>query len=253
MTYGLTGRTAIVTGAGSGLGAACAATLAESGATVLLLDLDGNAAERQAKEITAKGGTAVARTTDVTDEEAVDDAVQFAVHEFGRLDIAVNSAGIIVGTVHTADLSTADWRKLMAVNLDGVFFCMRAQLRAMRTGGGGVITNIGSVMSAIVPRTGGAPAYVASKHAVVGLSRAAAVEHAADGIRVNAIGPGFIETPMVRNNVSADQYEARARLHPLGRFGRPEEIGELVGWLSSDRASFVTGAFYPVDGGYLAV
>lgn len=252
MTYNLENKVGVVTGAGSGIGAACAQQLARSGATVVLLDRDASAAEERAREITGEGGRAHGRELDVADEAAVETTFQEIARSLGGLDIAVNNAGISVAPAAPADQSTEDWRRIMAVNLDGVFFCMRAQLREMRATGGGVITNVGSVLSAVASRSGSC-AYVASKHAVVGLSRSAAVAHAPDDIRVNAIGPGYVETPMVRKALGPDVLAERALQHPIGRLGRSEEIAALVGWLSSDAASFVTGAFYLVDGGFTAV
>lgn len=252
MLDNLKNRVSVVTGAGSGIGAACALNLAEQGAIVVLLDQDGTSAQARAADIVASGGIAHSVVLDVADETAVDTSFQEIVDTFGRIDIAVNNAGISVPPASVALQSTSDWRKVMAVNLDGVFFCMRAQLRAMLAVGGGVITNVGSILS-VVAAPSGSCAYVASKHAVVGLSRSAAASHAVDGIRVNAVGPGYVETPMVRNALDPEALAQRALLQPIGRLGRPEEIAALIGWLSSDAASFVTGAFYAIDGGYTAI
>jgi NAD(P)-dependent dehydrogenase (short-subunit alcohol dehydrogenase family) len=254
MTPELAGKVAIVTGGGSGIGAACAVNLARSGAAVAVFDLDAAAAEATTTEIASAGGTAAAFEVDVTSEQAVDAAVQSVAERLGRLDIAVNCAGISSPPGSVADETTEDWRRVMSVNCDGVFFCMRAELRQMRARQSGVITNIGSLLSVVAMDTG-APAYTAAKHAVLGLTRSAAVSHAQDGIRVNAVGPGYIATPMVKTRLASNPglLDARIKLHPVGRLGQPEEVANLVGWLSSDQASFVTGAFYPVDGGYLAL
>ncbi len=244
---GLAGRVALVTGAGSGIGEACAKALADAGAKVLVSDITLAAAQRVAGEI---GELAHACAADVADEAQCDAMVALAAERFGRLDVAVNNAGVgNKDRSHVADLSTASWRKVLDVNLDGVFFSMRAEIRAMLAGGGGSIVNIASVMGSVAVECGSA--YVAAKHGVVGLTKAAALDHAADGIRVNAVGPGYVDTAMFSDRTDEQRAEVGAR-HPLGRIARPEEIAAMVAWLASPAASFATGGYYPIDGGYLA-
>lgn len=249
-TYDLSGRVAMVTGGGSGIGEECVRLLARCGARVAVTDVRPAEAERVAASVRVAGGEAFALGLDVQDERAVDATVADIVAREGGLHIAVNNAGTSAPARPLADTDTETWRRVLSVNLDGVFFCMRAQMRAMRPEGRGAIVNLSSILGQVA-RAGSGP-YVSSKHAVVGLTRAAALDHAADGIRVNAVGPGHTRTPLFDSIVGET---ARAELepqYPIGRLGMPHEIAEMVVWLVSDASSFVTGAFYPVDGGYLA-
>jgi 2-dehydro-3-deoxy-L-rhamnonate dehydrogenase (NAD+) len=248
--YGLEGRAALVTGAARSIGESCARKLASCGARVAVCDIDRAGAERVAEEIAAAGGEAIALAFDVTDSAAVDAAVDEAVERLGALDIAVNNAGVTSEGALTGELGDEGWRAILSVNLDGVFFCTRAEIRVMRERGGGSIVNMASILSSAAFRNH--VAYTASKHAVVGLTRGAAVDHAADGIRVNAVAPGFIRTPLIEV-LSPEEIEAVAQVHPLGRLGECEEVAEMVAWLASDASSFATGSVYNVDGGYLAV
>lgn len=235
----LAGRVALVTGGGSGIGAATVELLRARGATVIAADLH------------AGDGTEV---LDVTHEAAVDALVAGIVERHGRLDLAANVAGTPGVYAEVADSSTDDWRATLAVNLDGVYFCMRAELRAMRAGGGGgAIVNVASSAGRMgVP---GLSAYSASKHAVLGLTKSAALEEARRGIRVNAVCPGSVRTDMLRGFVGGDEelLEKMGRRSPMGRLGEPEEIAAAIVWLLSDDAAFVTGSTVDPDGGVAAV
>lgn len=247
----LDGRVAAITGGASGIGAACARVLAAAGASVAVMDVDAGAARAVANAISDKGSEAVGLHIDVADGRSVESAFEQVSESFSRLDIAVNSAGISGPAAPVADLDPDAWDRVLAVNLTGIFLCMRTQLRSMRSGGGGAVVNIASVLGTVAS-VGGSAAYVAAKHGVLGLTKAAALDHAADGIRVNTVGPGYIVTPLAQQRLGPGGLREREALHPLGRLGQPEEVAELVCWLASDAASFVTGSFYPVDGGYLA-
>jgi NAD(P)-dependent dehydrogenase (short-subunit alcohol dehydrogenase family) len=245
----LAGRVAIVTGAASGIGQASAAALARAGASVVAADLDLDGARATADLITASGGTAAAVRCDVTSESDVDAAVAFAVEHFGGLHVAHNNAGINATPAFLADISEPDFDRVIAVDLTGVFLCMKAELAWMVEHGGGVIVNTSSGAGLIgYPTTG---PYVAAKHGVIGLTKTAALEYVRQNIRVNALCPGTIETPLITEALRGDE-RARAlllRTQPGGAFGRPEDIANAVVWLCSDAAGFVTGVALPVDGG----
>jgi NAD(P)-dependent dehydrogenase (short-subunit alcohol dehydrogenase family) len=192
----------------------------------------------------------VAVRVDVADAASVEAMIASAVERFGGLDIGVNNAGIGGPMAPTGEYPLDGWRAVISVNLDGVFYCTREEIRVMRERGGGSIVNMASILGSV--GFANSVAYVSAKHGVVGLTKNAALEHASDGIRVNAVGPGFIRTPLVESALDADALAFIESLHALGRLGTSEEVAELVGWLASDAASFVTGSYYPVDGGYLA-
>lgn len=240
-------KTALVTGAASGIGAAIARELAESGARVVVVDLDIAACEAMANKI---GHGALAFAADVADPSAVEAMVDFAVEQTGALHLLVNNAGIGGAGVPTADYPVETWNRVIAVNLSGVFHGLHYGIPAIRAAGGGAVVNISSILGSVGFAT--APAYVAAKHGVVGLTKTAALDHAADGVRVNAIGPGFIHTPLVDDRFDAETEAMIASLHAMNRLGTPEEVSALALFLLSDRASFITGSYHVVDGGYTA-
>jgi NAD(P)-dependent dehydrogenase (short-subunit alcohol dehydrogenase family) len=250
MTTELRDKVALVTGAGGAIGAACAGGFLNRGARVVLADVDLEAAQRACAAIDSGGSATYPIAVDVADPLSAAVMVEEAVSHFGGLDAAVNCAGVAGPLLPTADYPVEEWRRVLDVNLDGVFYCLREELVAMRRLGGGSIVNISSVMG--ITGFPSAVAYTATKHGVIGLTKVAAVDHAADGIRVNAVGPGFIDTPMLDTNLDAAAKAVLEAQHALNRLGTPEEVAELVCWLASDAASFVTGSFYAVDGGYLA-
>ena len=254
----LNGKIAIVTGAGSGLGEAIALLFAKNGATVVLADIDADGMKRVLKQIEQGGGKGRAVDTDVSKPDAARALVDAAVKEFGRLDVAVNNAGIGGPTAPVGEYPIDGWDRIIGINLSGVFYGMRHQIPAMLRSGGGAIVNMASIAGAV--GLAQASGYTAAKHGVVGLTRAAAVEYAAQGIRVNAVGPGFIDTPLLGKRAvleeggesASGETDALAALHPMNRLGKASEVAELVLFLASDRASFITGGYYNVDGGYLA-
>ena len=241
-------RVAIVTGAGSGIGAAIARELAERGATVIVADLDLPAAQEVAGAIRGDGGKAHAVEADVADPEAAERLVAFAVETGGGLHLAVNNAGIGGPSEKVADYPLDGWKKVIDVNLNGVFYGMKYQIAAMLGSGGGAIVNIASILGSV--GWANACAYVTAKHALVGLTRTAAIEYAQEGVRVNAVGPAFIDTPLLSKNLDEETLGQLAGLHPVGRLGTSEEVSALTCFLLSDRASFITGSYHLVDGGY---
>jgi NAD(P)-dependent dehydrogenase (short-subunit alcohol dehydrogenase family) len=245
-------KAALVTGAGSGIGLATARAFAEAGADVALADLNEDSARAAAAELERAGHRAIAIGCDVADESQVASMVERTVAAFGRLDAAFNNAGIHVPVAETADASGEDFDRLMAINVRGVWSCMKYELRRMREQGSGAIVNCSSQSG--LSGIAGLGAYTASKHAVLGLTKSAALEYAPRGIRVNAVCPGSTHTPMVARALEnePDTMKAVMKEIPLGRLGRSEEIASAVLWLCGDGAGFVIGQAIVVDGGYTA-
>lgn len=250
MTFDFSGKTSIVTGAASGIGAAIARELGRSGARVIVSDLDDAGAQKIADTINAAGGEAHAFEADVSDDGKMAALVEFAVKKGGGLHMAVNNAGIAGPMAHLADYPLDGWRHVIDVNLHGVFYGMRHQIPAMLKSGGGSIVNMSSILGSVGFLN--ASAYTASKHAVVGMTKAAAMEYAPKGIRINSVGPAFIDTPLLTNNLDAELLSQVSSLHPAGRMGTSEEVSALTCFLLSDRAGFITGSYHLVDGGYTA-
>ena len=250
MSSAFENKVAFVTGAGSGIGEATAKAFAHESASVAVADIDLDAAERVASEITGKGGKATAYKLDVSDDAAVALVLAQVEKDFGALHIAHNNAGILGDIAPLVDQSNDSWRKVMSVNLDGVFYCMKHEIPLMKKSGYGSIINMSSILGAV--GFANSPGYVTSKHGVVGLTKAAAIECAVDGIRVNSVGPGFIRTPIL-NALPKEDLVGIAAMHPLNRLGTTDEVTALILFLASPAASFMTGSYYPVDGGYLSL
>lgn len=250
-------KAVLITGAASGIGRATAVEAHAEGARLLLSDVDDAQGEAVAQEIAGAGGTAVYASCDVTDEASVEALVGRCAEELGRIDGAFNCAGVLGPLGNVGDTDYDAWRKILQVDLDGVFLCTKHELRAMAAQGSGSIVNMASAAGLIGwPAAAG---YVAAKHGVVGLTKSAALEYAEQGVRVNSMCPSYVLTPMVEEDLFRDALgndqaliDAARANHPIGRFAQPEEIAAAVVWLLSDKASFVTGTAMSVDGGYTA-
>jgi len=249
----LDGKVALITGAGSGIGQATSRIFAREGAKLVLADVVEEGGNRTLKLVQDLGAQAIFVKCDGAQWSDVEAAVAKAVQTYGRLDCAYNNAGIEGKGGNTHECTEDNWNRVIAINLTGVWLCMKAEIAQMlKQGGGGAVVNTSS--GAGLAGVRGMPAYVASKHGVAGLTRAAAIEYGRNGIRINAVCPGPIRTPMMGRLLHGrpDAEERFARSEPLKRLGEPEEIGEAVAWLCSDRASYVTGLPMPVDGGFMA-
>lgn len=246
MAESFEGKVALVTGAGSGIGRSSALAFARDGAAVAVVDIADEGGAETVRLIEAAGGTASFVHTDVTKADEVHAMVEETVRTHGRLDFAHNNAGVMGAMSSTVKITEEEWDRTIAINLKGVWLCLRAEIPQMLSQGSGAIVNTSSAAGIVA--FFGLPAYVASKHAVAGLTKTAALENARKGIRVNAVCPGFIDTPLT-GDVSSGDF---GRLLPAGRLGKPEEVAEVVVWLCSDAASYVTGHTMVVDGAMIA-
>ncbi len=251
MTKLVDNKIAIVTGAGAGIGKAVAQTLAREGASVMLAGRNSASLEAVASAIQEAGGVADICVTDVSKSDQAEHLVARTVQRFGRLDCAVNNAGVDGALAPIGDYDDAEFERVIDINLKGVWFCTRHQIKAMLESGGGSIVNMSSALSEVAQYN--MPAYVASKFAVNGLSKSAALDYAPHNIRVNALSPGLVETDMMKQQFDANDgmRDMFIGLEPVGRMGEPEEIAEAALWLCSDRSSYATGSNMVVDGGYL--
>lgn len=252
MSFSFENKVALVTGAASGIGLATAQAFARAGASVALVDINGEAAQAAAEALVGAGHQAIGIRCDVSDFDQVDAMVKETIATFGRLDAAFNNAGVQNLLAETADATAEDYDRVMSVNLRGVWSCMKFELEHMRRQGSGTIVNCSSLGGLV----GGAERgnYHAAKHGVIGLTKSAALEYAARNIRINAVCPGLIWTPMADQMVAAgqgDALEAMVKSVPMGRHGRPEEIADAVLWLSSSSSTYVTGQSISVDGGFI--
>ena len=245
----LENKTAIITGAGSGIGRAISLLYATEGAKVVVSDINESAGTETVSEIKAKGGEAVFVKADTSLPADNENLVRSAVEQFGNLHLAVNNAGIGGPLGPVGEYPIDGWDKVIAINLSGVFYGLRYQIPAIISAGGGSIVNMASILGRVGTRN--SAAYAAAKHGVIGLTESAALEYAEQKVRINAFGPGYILTPLLEA-LEEQAFNALVGLHPMGRLGKAEEVAELALWLNSDKASFVTGAYYNVDGGYLA-
>lgn len=246
----LNDKVAIITGAASGIGKATALLFAREGAKVVVSDIDESKGQSVVKEIKSNGGEAFFVKANSSSVEDNENLVKKTVEKFGSLHIAVNNAGIGGPQAPVGEYPIDGWEKVIAINLSGVFYGMRYQIPAMQKSGSGSIINMASILGSVGFPT--SAAYVAAKHGVVGLTKNAALEYAQENIRVNSIGPGFIKTPLVEESLDADTLKFLETKHAMGRLGESDEVAELCLWLASDKASFVTGSYYTVDGGYTA-
>jgi NAD(P)-dependent dehydrogenase (short-subunit alcohol dehydrogenase family) len=247
----LDGSIALVTGAASGIGRSTALHYARDGAKVVISDIAEDGGAETVRMVEEMGGEATFVRADVGNRDECRALVERTVSHFGRLDIACNNAGVSGASAPTGEYDVDDWDRVIRINLSSVFYCMRYQIPAMLENGGGVIVNVASILGAV--GFASAPAYVAAKHGVVGLTKATAIEYAQQNIRVTSVGPAFISTPLIAALEEDEQAnQMLVSQHPIGRLGRSEEVAALIVFLSSPAASFITGSYHAVDGAYLA-
>lgn len=242
------GKVALVTGGASGIGEACVHKFVAGGAKVVVVDMNADLGKQVVAAVEKAGGEAIFLKVDVSDAQAVEKMVTDAVSAFGRLDIAVNNAGIGGEQNPVGSYGIDSWLKVIGVNLNAVFYCMRYEIPQMLTHGGGAIVNMASILGSV--GFAASSAYVAAKHGVVGLTKSAALEYSKSGLRINSVGPGFIKTPLLDGALDEPTMAYLSGLHASGRMGESEEVANLVAFLCSDEASFMTGGYYLVDGGY---
>ena len=246
----LNNKVAIVTGGGSGIGRAVCVFYAREGAKVVVADVDEKGGKETSDMIKKDGGEAIFVKCDTSSADENEKLVKATVDKFGALHIACNNAGIGGPLAPAGEYPIDGWDKVIAVNLSGIFYGMRYQIPEMQKAGGGVIVNMASILGQV--GTPLSPAYVAAKHGLVGLTKAAALQYSKEKIRIVSVGPAYIKTPLLTKNLPQEVMDSLVPLHPIGRLGEAEEVAELVLWLSSDKASFVTGSYYAIDGGYLS-
>ena len=246
----LEGKVAIVTGAGSGIGRAVALLYAKEGAKVVVSDINEIEGQRTVEQIKLAKGDAAFIGADVSKPNENQTLVEKTVNLFGGLNITCNNAGIGGPLAPTGEYPVDGWDKVISINLSGIFYGMRYQIPSILNSGGGSIVNMTSILGIVGTKY--SPAYVAAKHGIIGLTKTAALEYADKNIRINSIGPGYILTPLLTNTLDDATLKALNGMHPIGRLGTSEEVAELVHWLSSPKASFVTGSYYTIDGGYTA-
>jgi len=248
--HGLDGKVAIVTGGGSGIGRSVALSFAREGVKVMVTDVDEKGGAETVRLVEEKGGTARFFKADVSNAAEVEQLVRATVEAFGALHFVCNNAGIGGPAAPVGEYPVDGWDKVIAINLSGVFYGMRYQIPEMLKAGGGVIVNMASILGTVGFAT--SAGYVAAKHGVIGLTKNAALEYSSQGIRTTAVCPAFINTPLIQNNLSQEVRDFLVTKHPIGRLGEPEEVAELVVFLCSDEASFITGSHFLVDGAYVA-
>ena len=243
-------KVSVITGGGSGIGEHTAILFAKNGSKIVISDINEKNGNAVLEKIKKEGVEAIFVKADTSNPDDSKRTIDQAVKAFGKVDIAVNNAGIGGPQQLIGDYDIEGWNKVISVNLSGVFYGMRYQIPQMLKNGGGSIINVASILAQV--GFAQSSAYVAAKHGVIGLTQNGALEYAAKGIRVNAVGPGFIRTPLIDENMSKEQQDQLANLHPIGRLGEPDEVAELFLWLAGDKSKFVNGSYYPIDGGYLA-